>query len=192
MSWQDIEEAMQLAIVQASGYGKDSVVWSYQNKGERTMPYVRIHFGGETAIGMDWERLSTDLSRPRGQEIRQAIHGVREVPLTIEVFTAPVLGDQAARRVCERIRTKLWLESIRTRLRKAKVVPFDSTGVEYAPDIPSANFRGRALCTLRCYVPVQDCEEYVGYIANVNVGVFPRNWTGLSGASGFTVSATVG
>jgi hypothetical protein len=168
VSWVDVQDAMHASIVQASGYPKDSVVWSYQNVGERDMPYVRIHFGGETMVdGLDWIKRTTDLTRPRGQEIKQEVQGVREVPLMFEVFTSETLGDTAARRVAERIRAKMLLESIRDRLARANVVAFGSSGVEYLPTIYGANFRGRAVCTLRCYVPVMDCYEYVGYIARV-------------------------
>lgn len=193
MSWVDVEEAMQAAIVKASGYSPDQVVWSYQNVGEREMPYVRIHFGGELMVSQDRIDTTIDLTRPRGEEIKQEVQGVREVPFELEVFTEEILGDAAARRMCEKIRTKLRLDSIRGVLRRAKVVPFDPGPVGYVPDIPGANFRGRANCTIRCYVPTMDCIEYVGYIALVRIRAVVAGWTGPSGSSGILqVEATVG
>ncbi len=192
MSWVDIQDAMHAAIVRASGYPAASVVWAYQNVGERDLPYVKITFGGESALGVDRIESSTDLSRPNGQEIKQEVKGVREVPFDIEVFTQPTLGDEAARRVAERIRTRLRLDSIRDPLGRAGVTPFDPGPVGYVPDIPSANFRGRATCTIRCYVPVMDCLEYVGYIARVRGTIFPVGWTGANGETGFPFDSLIG
>lgn len=175
---------MQAAVVRASGYTADRVTWSYQNVNEPALDHVVITFGGSIAIGQDWIRNNQDLTRPNGQEIRQDIHGVREVPFNLEVFTADTSGDSAARHVAEQIRTKMRLDSVRTGMRRAGVTPFDSGPVSYVPDIPTANFRGRAVCALRCYVPVIDCSEYVGYIARVRGTVYP---TGLIAApSGFS------
>lgn len=178
MSWLDIENAMQKAVVRASGLDPSQVVWSYQNVNAPDQDYVEIHFGGETAIGIDWVRNSQNLARPVGQEIKQEIHGIREVPFEVTCFTADTLGAASARRLAELIRTKLRLDSVRQGIRAAGVSPFDSDPVSYIPDIPAGGFRGRAMVTIRCYVPVMDCFEYVGYIARVRGIVYP---SGLQG-----------
>ncbi len=184
MSWVDVQDAMHQAVVLASGFSADKVVWSYQNVGERDAPYVRIHFGGEIPVGLDRVASNTDLTRPAGQEILQEVRGVREVPFTLEVFTDEILGDDAAQRIAGRISTKMTLESIRGRLRKAKVVPFDEGAVIYVPSVYGANFRARAACILRCYVPTMDCLEYVGYIARVRGMITVHGLIGAYGASG--------
>ncbi len=181
MSWEDIENAMHAAVVRASGLAPAQVVWSYQNVNAAAEDYVEIHFGGEIQIGQDWVRSSQDLSRPNGQEIRQEIFGTREVPFEITCFTSATTGSAAARRLAELIRTKLWLDSVRAGIRKARVSPFDSSPVSYVPDIPAAGFRGRAVVTIRCYVPVTDCFEYVGYIARVRGVAYPSGLAGYSG-----------
>lgn len=191
MSWSDIEDAVQTAVVAASGLPPSSVIWSYQNQGEFPMPYVRLCFGGETAIGVDRLQSSTDLSRPNGMEVMQSVKGVREVPLDIEAYTSETFGDDSARRLCEVIRTKLRLDSIRVGLRAVGLVPFDLGTVQFVPDIPKAKFRGRAIVTLRCYVPVIDCYEYVGYIARVNGLFTPSGYALPSGATGIPFSAAV-
>lgn len=167
MSWEDIEDAVQSAVVLSSGFPDGQVSWSYQDIGERTLDHIVIKFGGEMVIGVDRLDTSYDATRAAGQEIKQEIKGVREVPLEIQCFTAAVIGSTAARRVCELVRTKLRLPDIRYRLKRVGISPFDLGPVSYVPDIPSVQFRGRATCTIRCYVPVQDCIEYTTYIERI-------------------------
>lgn len=181
MSWVDIENAMHSAIVRASGYPAERVIWSFQNINAPTEDYIEINFGGAISIGQDWIRNKQDLNRPNGQEIRQDIHGVREVPFDVSVFTSDTTGDAAARHVADLVRTKLRLDSVRSGMRKAGVSPFDASPVSWVPDIPNADFRGRAAFTQRCYVPVIDCFEYVGYIARVRGTVYPSGLYGYSG-----------
>lgn len=192
MSWADIEDATHKAICLASGYGSDQVVWSFQNFNAPALDYVVLTFGGEIATGQDWIRITQDLTRPTGQEIKLDVRGIREVPLQIEVFTSDVYGNAAARRVAEMIRTKLRLDGVRHGLRKAGLSPFDSDPVQWIPDIPTARFRGRAMTNIRCYVPVMDCYEYVGYIASMSGRIYPTGYAAVSGTSGIAYQYTVG
>lgn len=173
MSWEDVENAMQSAISRASGYAADRVFWSYQNVNEPRLDHITITFGGEMVIGIDRIRNSQDLTRPNGQEMKQEIEGVREVPFELSCFTSATSGDAAARRIVELTRTRLRLSDIRVPLKRAGITPFDPGPVHYIPDIPNTTFRGRATCTIRCYVPVTDCAEYTGYIARIRGTVFP-------------------
>lgn len=188
MSWEDIERATHKAICLASGYAADHVVWSFQNFNAPSLDYVLLTFGGDQPLGQDWIRITQDLNRPVGQEIKLDIRGIREVQLQIEVFTSDVYGNAAARRVAEQIRTKLRLDSVRYGLRKAGLSPFDSDMVQWIPDVPTADFRGRALVNVRCYVPVMDCYEYVGYIARIRGFIFPSGVVQYSGVSGISMS----
>lgn len=192
MSWADIEDATHKAICLASGYSSDRVIWSFQNRNAPDLDYVLLTFGGEIAMGQDWVRITQDLTRPAGQEIKLDIRGVREVPLQIEVFTDDVYGNDSARRVAEQIRTKLRLDGIRGGLRRAGLSPFDSDPVQWIPDIATARFRGRAVTTIRCYVPVMDCCEYVGYIARVSGRIYPTGYAAVSGTSGIAYNFGVG
>lgn len=167
MSWEDIENAMQSAIVKASRFDARNVLWSYQDSNQPADDYIVIRFGGETTIGIDRIATEQDLTRPNGQEMKQSVRGVREVPLEIEVFTTDTTGSDSARRVASLITSRLRLDSVRAPLQKAGISPFDPGPVKYIPDIPSVKFRGRAIVTVRCYVPVIDCDEYTGYIARV-------------------------
>jgi hypothetical protein len=188
MSWSDIEDAVHKAVCLASGYTTDQVVWSFQNYNAPELDYVLLTFGGDQAIGQDWIRITQDLTRPAGQEMKLDVRGIREVPLQIEVFTSDVYGNDSARRVAEQIRTKLRLDGIRYGLRRAGLSPFDSDMVQWIPDVPTANFRGRAVVTVRCYVPVMDCYEYVGYIATIRGHIFPSGSMQYSGTSGISMS----
>ncbi len=189
MSWADLEDATHKAVCLASGYGSDQVIWSFQNYNAPTLDYVRLSFGGEMALGQDWIRITQDLARPVGQEMKLDVRGIREVALQIEVFTSDVYGNASARRVAEQIRTKLRLDGVRHGLRKAGLSPFDSDMVQWIPDIPTANFRGRAIVTVRCYVPVRDCYEYVGYIATIRGHIFPSGVAQYSGTSGIAIDS---
>lgn len=190
MSWEDVQDAVHEAITRASGYPAERVIWSYQSSNERSLAHVRINFGGESVVGQDRIKTTTDLTRPAGQEIKQEIIGVREVPLDVEVFTSDVVSANAARQVAAQIRSKIGLDTIRGVLKGANVSCFDSGPVSWVPDIPYGNFRGRALVTLRCYVPISDCEEYTGYIARVTGTVTISGFLVASGATGVFATGT--
>lgn len=186
MAWEDIEDAMHAAIVKASRLPAGQVAWSYQNVDEPQLDHITILFGGAIPLGIDRVHTSTDLTRPNGQEILQEVRGVREVPFTLTCFTSAVTGSTAAQRLAELTKTRLRLPDIRYPLRKVGLSPFDPGIVNYVPDIPSTKFRGRAVCTIRCYVPVADCNEYTSYIARVKGLIVASGLASSSyGASGF-------
>lgn len=185
MSWADIENAMHAVVVRNSGLESDRVTWAYQNVNETELDHVVLNFLGAQSIGIDRISTTQDLTRPNGQEIAQEVKGVREVPLEIHCYTTAVTGDAAARQLAERIRSKFRLDTSVFDLRRVQVSVFD-TGqpIQWVPYIPAADFRGRAVLTVRCYVPLKDCIEYVGYIARVTGRFFPVGWSGASGSSG--------
>lgn len=193
VSWEDVENAVQAAVVAASGMDQDKVTWSYQNVNEPELDHVTISFGGEIMIGVDHIKTTYDATRPNGQEIKQEIQGVREVSLEIACFTTTTSGSAAARRLLELTRTRLRLDTIRYGLKQAGLSVFDPGPVNWIPDIPSARFRGRAVCSIRCYLPVTDCLEYVGYIARIRGTFFPIGWHGgPGGASGIAFDSAAG
>lgn len=190
MSWEDVQDAVQEAIVRASRLPPEQVLWSYQSINEAALDHVRINLGGEIAIGIDRIATTTDLTKPVGQEIRQDVRGVREVALEVECFTVETLGSTAARRLAELIRTRIQLDTVRGVLKKAGVSAFDSGPVGWVPDIPNARFRGRALLTIRCYVPMSDCDEYTGYIERVRGTMRMSGFVVASGATGVFATGT--
>lgn len=183
---------MQRAVAKASGLTADRVTWSYQSVNEPSLNHIVINFGGEKVIGIDRIHTTQDLTRQNGMEIKQEVQGVREVPFNLECFTTATSGESAARRLLELTRSKLRLDSIRYGLRKAGVSPFDPGPVDYVPDVPATKFRGRAVCMIRCYVPVTACFEYVGYIARVVGTIFPQGLIGTPTSYPFDSGAVAG
>ena len=185
MSWIDVENAVQRAFVMASQLADQRVTWAYQDVNEPAQTHVVLNFGGDVVVGLDRVQITTDLTRPNGQEIKMEVKGVREVPLEVEVFTDDTSGDYSARRLADQIRTRLVLPSVRDTMARVGVTPFDPGPINWIPDPPVGRYRGRAHFTVRCYAPVMDAFEYVGYIARVKGMIFPVGWRGVSGVSGF-------
>lgn len=168
MSWLDVEDAMQAAVVTASDLPAEQVSWSYLPRNEPELDHVVIDFDGGRIVGQDWRKISYDASRPAGQEIKLEIKGVRECVFEISVFTADTDGERAARHRADRIRTMMQSDNIRHSLRQVGVSLYDvGEKVRWIPDVYSVGFRGRAIATLRCYVPVMDCFEYVTFIERI-------------------------
>lgn len=167
--WRQWEDAFQAAVARAGGLPVNSVVWKYGNVDAPALPYVAISLGGSISIGIDYVRETYDASRAQGQEFELAVEGQREVPLEIECFTADVTTESSARALAERIRSALTLPSVRDILSAVGISPFDPGPVNWIPDVVSVGFRGRAVCTVRCYVPLAKIAEYVGYIATAHV-----------------------
>lgn len=185
VSWVDVENAVQGVIVRCSGLAADRVTWGYQNVNETERDHVVINFDGARGIGVDRVHATQDLTRANGQEIAQEVRGLREAPLEIAAYTAGLNGDSAARQLCERIRTRLRLDTSIFDLRRAQVSIFDkSAPIQWRPYIPSTEYRGYAVLPVRCYVPITAAIEYVGYIARVRGMVYPAGYVGPSGATG--------
>lgn len=192
VTWDDVERAAHAAVVKASRLDAGQVVWAHQNCGQPALDHIVLNFGGEMIVGQDRIESGFDASRPRGQEFKESIRGLREVGLELQAFTAATSGERAARRLLELVRGRIQLESIRGPLNRAGCTPFDGSGaINWVPDIPGANFRGRATHTIRCYVPVLDgsVDEHVGYIAHVSGRIVPSGALLYSGMTGFAFSA---
>ncbi len=194
--WEDIEDALQAAVVAASQLSADSVRWKWQDIDQHSNPQVLIDVGGAIPIGVDYVRSTYDATRALGQEIKQEVLGLRESAFEIEVFTDETLGSSSARRIAELIRDRFRLDSVWQPLHRLGISYFDASPVNWIPDIPSARFRGRAVCTLRIYLPVLGADEYIGYIARVRglirpTGFAQSSW-GYSGIAFDTASGPTG
>lgn len=178
MSWDAIGDAIQAAIARASG--GSTVIWKHQDRSAPLLDYVAISLGGMLTLGIDYLQTSFDDTRPRGQEVQLLVRGRREVPLEIECFTnQAVSGRQGAATVlCSTILAGLLLPSVRQMFTDAGVSPFDPGTVNWIPDVPSTKFRGRAVATVRCYMPPPTVAEYVGYIERVSGDVTVQGGAG--------------
>lgn len=168
MSWQDAMNAIQSAFAAAAQLDPTAVVWAWQNIPQPATPYVKLSMPSITTKGIDWLSRTVDLTRPAGQEVKAQAVGNREVPIEMQVFTDSVADGVAAPFLAEQIKTGLLLPNIRSILTAVGISPFDPGPVQNVPMIVAANFRGRATCTIRCYMPAQALAEYYGYIETVN------------------------
>lgn len=183
ITWEDIENYIQGAMVKATGFTAEKVVWKYQNRNAPAMNYATIDLTSVITIGEDRVRYSQDLTRPNGQEIKQTITGQREVSLDLEIFSSTVTGSNSARALMEKTRTSLRLPAIKYSLRRGGIAPFDLGTVGYINDIPTVNFRGRAVCSIRCYVQMPEIVEYCGYIARVRGNLTAFSASGVTGGA---------
>jgi hypothetical protein len=175
MSWAAVRDAIQGVIVTASGLAASQVIWQYQSANEPPMDdahgnaYIALSLSSPIGIGIDGIVATTDLSRPAGQEIKLAVNGVREITLTIEVYTNAVVSsaiEADALEIAERIRTSFTLPSIMDALAAVQVATFDTQQpVQYVPAVVAVAFRGRAVYEVRCYLPAPAVADYIGYIA---------------------------
>lgn len=181
--WQDIEDAIHGAMVKATGYSATQVIWKYQNRNIPTGDYATINLGDVIQVGSDLVRYTQDLTRPNGQEIKQSITGLRRVSLDLEIFSDSPIGNTCARAIMEKARSSLRLPSIKYGLRNGGIAPFDLGTVGYIYDIPTVNFRGRAVCSIGCYITMPEVVEYCGYIARVRGNLTAFTSTGVTGAA---------
>jgi len=170
MSWNDVADAIQAAVARASGLDAGQVVWKDQDRGQPLTDYVALRLGGGITLGVDYIQTSTDLTRAPGQEVELKVRGRREVPLEVECFTSESVSGRAgsALELCSRIMAGLTLPSVRAILAAQDVSPFDPGTPNWIPDVPSTRFRGRAVATVRCYMPPPTVVEYAGFIERVS------------------------
>lgn len=166
-TWTQIRDGIQGAITTASGLSASKVIWRYGNAMAPAEPYVTLSLGASLVQGIDWIDAETDLLRAAGQEIALTAAGFREVALQIQCFTTSTADSSDALALAETIRGKLLLPATRDALAAVGVVPFAPDTVNYVPDVPTVNFRGRATLDVRCSMPAQAVVEYCGYIASI-------------------------
>jgi len=166
-TWTQVHDAVRAAIVTASGYPSTKVIWAFQNADIPKLPFITLKFGSLGTVGLDYLETSTDLLRLPGEEIKMSVKGTREMSLEMQAFTASTADSNDALAVLELVRSSLLLPPIREQFEAVEVTPFDPGRVNFIPDVPNTEFRGRAVCEVRCYVPGPLAVAYVGYIETV-------------------------
>lgn len=189
MSWDDAADAIQRAIVQSSGLATGKVIWKDQNVAAPSGDYIAIRFGSMSPVGLESTRTKQDLTRPLGQEIKIQPSGEYEVTLDIECFTtvSHSSSQTSALTICARVLAGFSLPTVKTILSSQGVTVFDVGVGQWIPDIPNTRFRGRAIATVRAYVPapvMAPVADYVGYISRITGRIYPTGWSGPSGSSG--------
>lgn len=169
MGWTEIHNAVRAAVVLASGYPAGKVIWKAQNANAPVLDYIALKFNTPRSIGQDYVKSSYDGTRPPGQEIELTTAGFREVSLELECFTSSTTDANDAMAILDAVRTAMILPSVQAAMDAAEVSPFDTSAtIAYAPDVPTANFRGRATHSIRCYVPAPLVSEYTTYISTLS------------------------
>lgn len=169
MSWDAIGDAIYRAFKQASNLPDDRVIWKHQNFNAPDQEYLTISLGSMLTIGQDYVQTFTDDNRPPGQEIEIAVRGTRETTLELEIFTQSniVVQSTAALARLTSVVARLALPSVREILFAQGISPYDPGPARWIPDIPGVAFRGRAVCSIACYMPLPTESEFAGYIARV-------------------------
>ena len=166
--WATAADAIQAAIVAASGLTAAAVRWRYQDAAQPALPYVDLSLGVATELGEPYVCDDYDATRDPGKEVKLEVRGLQEISLTVEVFSATTTPDDgAAIALAHQIRQGLRLPSVRDALQAVGFVPLDSAGVQWLPEIVAAGFRGRATFDTRCTLPAPTVAEYAGYIATI-------------------------
>lgn len=168
MGWTEIHDAVQQAMVTASGLPTGRVIWKYQNANAPTQSYVAMRFSVARTVGYDYKQYDYDALRPIAQEVRARVRGTREVVLEVECFTDSTADSQSAWALAELVKSALLLDSVRGKMAEVELTPFDPGEVNYVPDVPNTTFRGRATLSIRCYVPATAAEEFFSYIDNIS------------------------
>jgi len=170
VNWDDVGDAVLAAVLRASGLDDQHVVWKDQDRSAPTLDYIAVQLAGIIPLGIDHVQQTYDPSRPRGQEFELAVRRRQEVALEIECFTEGSVSGcrSAALALCNQVTMGLRLPSVAQLLRAQNVAVFDTGTPQWIPDVPSTKFRGRAVATVRTYMPPPLVAEYAGFIARVS------------------------
>lgn len=167
MSWATIQDALRGWVRDASGLADDHVIWADQSGPRPAAPFADLRIGASIPMGaVDELSDSTDLGRANGQEIELRATGVQEFRVTVRLFTAETLDDNAARSLLGKTRLTLTLPTIRDVLEAAGVTVFDRGEVQNLTALKDTAFEGRAMLEIGCYT-IESVSEYVGYIDSV-------------------------
>lgn len=170
MNWDDVGDALLKAVRLASRLEQDQVIWKHQNYNAPAEDYVAIQLQGAVTIGIDSLKQTYSAARPRGQEFKIEVRGTREATLEIEFFSTGTVSGRSVSALsgCAQIVAGLRLPSVRHVLQQQQIAAFDPGVVRWIPDVPNTGFRGRAACSVRCYIPAPTVEEYAGFIERMS------------------------
>ena len=196
-TWAQTADAVQAAIVAASGLTAAAVRWRYQDAPQPALSFIDLSLGTSLEVGQPFVEDDYDATRAAGAEIRLQVKGIREVPLELEVFTPTTTPDEgSAIALCEQAKSSLWLPTIRDALGALGFVPFDAGPVQFVPAIVAVGFRGRATCTIRCTMPAPIVAEYTTWIETISGTIQGKStaapWPVAPAAPTVTPHGTVG
>lgn len=196
-TWAQTADAVQAAIVAASGLTAAAVRWRYQDAPQPALSCIDLSLGPSVEVGQPYVIDDYDATRAAGAEIRIQVKGLREIALELEAFTSTTTPDEgSAIALCEQAKSSLWLPTIRDALGALGFVPFDAGPVQFVPAIVAVGFRGRATCTIRCTMPAPIVAEYTTWIETISGTIQGKStaapWPVAPAAPTVTPHGTVG
>ena len=167
--WADVANALQAAVVKATGLAADHVVWRSQDANQPTLSYIDLAVLSTEEVGEPWVDDDYDPDAVPGAEVTLTAKSETVMQLQVEVFTAlSTPDDAAALALANRVRVGLRLPSIRDALYAVGVIVVDAAQVQFVPAIVAAGFRGRATFDARVSMPSVTASETTTFIETVS------------------------
>ena len=197
IDWKTIECAI---IDWASGKlsqldAKTQFQWADQNIPQPPYPYLTFRRDSVLRTSAkDEVRDSTDLTRPKGEEIALETVGVREFTLTINCFVDEEAGSNDPN--CDAIalltllQVSLSQNSAQEIFCLAGLAVIEELAVVNLSQVVNADFKSRAAMDIR-FRTTFSCIEFVGYIDTVEIKSVPCNPEDPSGNDVSGVDLTV-
>lgn len=168
IAWETVENSIRAAVRDALGLPDGSVIWADQDGTRPAEPFATVKLGTLVSLGQDATTHDFDSGRPAGEEIEITVRGVRELPVSVQVFAPSTTGNGSAFAILSKLPGRLRLASVRDPLTLAGLSPFDVGGVQNLGQLLGPAFAGRATCDVRFYV-ADDVSERTTYIETVEI-----------------------
>lgn len=162
-SWSAVEQLLQAWVASASGI---PAIWSHQSVARPELPFATLKHDGGSSKGIPERDLSYDSQAPAGQEITISTREHTEFAVSVQVFTADVVGDNAAPAILNRVRNALGLEGQVNAFAVQSLAMVDRGTVQNLTDLLETRFEGRASLDVRFRVS-DGAADKTGYIATV-------------------------
>ncbi len=167
MSWTDLRDAIQGAVASAAGLAGDKVIWKYQNANQPPLAYIALTVSPASNPGQDGIQATFVGGPDPLVDMRLDVIGLREITLSLEVFTDSVADDNDSLALAERIRSAFRLPSIMAKLSAQGVSPLEVGPAQFLPAIVAVKFRARSTLDVRCLAPAQPASDLIGYFNKV-------------------------
>lgn len=166
ISWAAVEAAIATWVNAATGL---FVIWTGQNNPRPSDDFAQLKLLDLPLPPGQPELVSSyNPAAPSGQEIEfdWRVHG--DFTVSINFFSAAVIGNTAARAVATAARNSMWLESNRAALAAVAVAVVEIGTVRNLTALIDTRYEGRAQLDVR-FRACDGASETTGYIATVNV-----------------------
>ncbi len=165
--WQAVENTLQAWAVRASGLPDPKVVWDGQSGARPKAPFVTLHRTGAHDLAPLPEIVVSDNpDATPGAEILIDTIAQAEFLLTVQVFTVPTVGPQAAQAIAQSMRNRLGAESEFAYFDGAGLAIVETGTVQNLTGVLDTEFEGRASFEVRLRI-ADGFEESATYIETV-------------------------